>query len=264
MSTSETQLYKFLLVPGEAMLDSMGLPFSDGTKCTECTEVWIQGLTNFKRVSMEHEERRAMRSYRFYSSENQILPVLDMGGPIKSGDYLIRSPIPGYFQKSSIQEFSSRPFGISKVTCDFNPQMVPVYRNKKIIKAVTEEFPVETTKNLRKYTLVKTWDDVHKRWVGKLEMSTVTTQEPVYENEYVYDDKGQIIDTLSVPKTETRIVLREEDEIDEQGQVVQEIIGETLEYQLQYVNGHGLFEPEYREGLYKMYYATVDVINYCF
>ena len=29
--TAETMLYKFLLVPGEFMLNSMGLPFDDGT-----------------------------------------------------------------------------------------------------------------------------------------------------------------------------------------------------------------------------------------
>jgi hypothetical protein len=264
MDINTNHTYRFLLVPGEAMLDSFGFPLSDGTKCTECTEVWIEGLVNFERVVKEHEERRLARSYKFYSDKDQILPVLDIGGPIESGDYLIRSFIPGYFQKGSVQHFSSRPFGISKETCSFQPAWVPVYRNKKIQKEISVEVPIEKEKSIRKYSLVKEWNVAQEKWVGTLVSSVETQKEPVYRMESIYDEHGVVIDTMQVPKTETQIEIREEDEVDEQGNIVQEIVGETLEYQLQYVNSNGHFEPEYREGIYKMHYVKVDVVNYCF
>jgi len=265
--TAETMLYKFLFVPGEFMLNSMGLPFDDGTKCNECTEVWIQGLTNFERVQQEHDTKRALRSYSFYESKNQWIPVLDKGGPILAGDYIVRSSIQGYFEKGSVQNYSARPYGISVNACTFQPAMIPVYQNKKILKTITVEKPVQISKTIRKYKLQKEWTENGQgqgQWIGQLEPSTIEIMEPMYRSENIYDTNGTIIDTFQVPVTETVLEIREEDEVDENGNIVQEQICERLEYQLHYINDQGMFEPEYRPGLYKMHYVQVDVLNYCF
>lgn len=267
--TAETMLYKFLLVPGEFMLTSMGLPYDDGTKCDECTEVWIQGLTNFERVQQEHDTKRALRSYSFYESRNQWIPVLDKGGPILAGDYIVRSSIQGYFERGNVQNYSARPYGISVTACTFQPAMIPVYQNKKILKTITVEKPVQMSKTIRKYKLQKEWIENGQgqgqgQWIGRLEPSTVEIMEPVYRSENIYDTNGTIMDTFQVPVTETVLEIREEDEVDENGTIVQEQIGERLEYQLQYVNDQGMFESDYRPGLYKMHYVQVDVLNYCF
>lgn len=260
--TSETSMHRFWLVPGEPMLDEDGRPYGDNTKCTEFTEVWIRGIVNYQSVVSEFERQRLARSYRFFYETGVYVPVIDKGGAIQEGDYIVRSSIPGFFERAPVQQYMRKPYGIARSACSFNPELKPIYRPKKILKTSMVEVPVEKDKIVRKYSLVKEWKENLQQWVGIIQESAVTEKEPVWKEESVYDEKGQLLHVQKVPATETRIVVTEEDEIDVNGNPVQEIVGETLEYQITYVNRDGMFESGYREGLYKMHYLTLDVFNY--
>lgn len=266
--TSETMLYRFCLIPNEPMLNSMGLPYLDGTKCTDCTEVFIEGQANYDRVLAEYTEKRALRSYKFFYEENQHVAVVNRGGVIKAGDYIVRSVVPGCFEKAPVQNYCARPYGIAKTDCSFEPKRVPIYLRKKIQKEVQVEVPLTIQKTVRKYNLVKEWKENKEngggKWIGVIEPSIEYITEQVYKTETIYDHNGAVLDIFQVPATESKIETREEEAVDENGDPIEELVGEKLEYNVQYVSIGGHFEPEYREGLYKMHTIQIDVLNYCF
>lgn len=264
MDDSETSMHRFWLVPGEAMLDNQGLPYGDGTRCTECTEVWIQGMANYDRVVAEHTEKRWARSYRFFYQTDQYVAVVSKGGPISIDDYLVRSSIPGFLERAGTQEYSSRPYAIAREACAFEPRWVSVYQNKKVLKAVLTETPIETIRNVRKYSLKKEWSSDLQKWIGELVLEPMEVREPVYREEEIVDKNGTVLGLVRVPDTETKVVLQEVDEVDNNGQPVVEEVGQKLEYEPKYVNEAGLFVPNEGSGVYRMHYVKVDIFNYCF
>lgn len=248
--------YQLLIVPGEPLYDLYG--YATGAVSKECTELTIHGIANYDRVATEISQLRREKGYSLFMEENISVPIIDTNGAVKKGDYLVRSKkYPTFFERALIQDFSTRPVGIAVEDRSFEPDLVPVMAPKKIsVKKEMQELVTEP-RVLRRYKLVKTFDDATNDWIANIEEHEEIIQETVYQDVTIRGSgtDGALIVVGREPVMRTY-------EIDVEQEEGEEVVGEQLEYPVQYLHKNGSFASEPVNGGFRTCHIKMNLFNY--
>lgn len=184
--------------------------------------------------------------------------VSNVNGPLKNGDYITTSSIPGLGMKQNENQLMN--YTVAKITmdCDFNPVEEPIMvARTQTVEVKNEKYETNT------YTVTETrtvFDPDTGHWIQKKETITKSEREQVFEEVDLYNEQGEIIGKHTVPVYETGT--KQENVLDENGQLVFDDSGQTQPaYLIKYVSSDGTILDSEQPGCYKM--AFVGCTYHC-